>query len=512
MNQILQKQLDAAGHAMAANGEGQGAGGGADKQGGESQGDGKPAKANGRAQTSKDNGRKGGRPEIDYHAVGNAFAVALGAPPISWRGEWFLHEPGRAYRPQSDVELGARFAKFTETAFPPLKYSVNLQRNVFGAMRKNFVENAVNMPIWLNTGKSAAGWADMRNGLLNIEAAARGEVVLQPHSPDFFGTYAFPFEYDPDAPAPLFDSYLASVQNDEESRKILLKLLGLLLVPDTSFQVFFMLAGEAGCGKSVFIKIAQAMLGRQNCCSIPLAMFGERFGTLDLTRCLANLVADSPTVDGNSSLAYVEGVLKEVACGEAIWAEVKGVQCRGQYPAMARCIFCTNYPLPPFMDRSDGIWRRMRIIPFPNRFDIRADRDPMLAERIAASELPGVFARAVRGLGWLRAENADGHFPETEEGARLVREHKEACDKEGAFLGEYCVEDATGIVETQRLYRAYAAWCGERGYGKKNAANFAADVCRVFPNVKKNRVFRAGKRSMEWHGLQFLESLVEDEF
>ena len=472
-----------------------------------------PVQAEGAPATSAKGEGKKGRPEIDYLEVADKFAEWLGAPPRHYRGEWWVYAKERAYILQSEKELQGRFAAFADAK--AVKLTVNLRRNVFEALLKHFVEGEKTMPRWLDSGQSARGWAAMQNGLLDIEEAARNPLGVQllPHSPDFFGSYSFPFAWDPNARAPLFAAYLEGVQPDEESRRVLLKLLGLLLVPDTSFQCCFILYGEAGCGKSVFIQVAQALLGRKNVCSIPLAMFAEKFATVDLSRCLANLVDDSPTVDGRTTLATVEGVLKDVTCGGDVWCELKGVQGRS-YPATARCVFCQNPPLPVFADRSNGIWRRLRIIPFCQPFDNSPERNPKLAEDIIAHELPGVFVMALRGLGWLRDENADGHFPETPEGARLLEEHRAACDKEAAFLRDKCREDALRSVSSESLYGDYKAWCNENGYsrGCKNAANFAADVRRVFPNVILKRVrIGSGKRETRWEGLAMQDPMDDDE-
>lgn len=492
MNPELAKQLEAAGKTMNENGE-----------------------MDRRAETSPGNGRKGGRPPIDYGALAEMYK-AKNETVVRWyNGEFYEYDKARGvYVRYTERAAGARVGAFLKSGpvlqpgCAPISYTSNAERNVVGALRATY-DMGLAPPAFISTRKSAAGWFAMSNGLLDVEAAARGAAgALHPHTPDFFSTYALPFEWNPEARAERFMGFLADVQPVEDGRAMLQMLAGLLLVPDTCYNVFFILQGEGGCGKSTYLKIVGAMLGADNVCSVPLSMFAEKHTTHRLTRTLANLVEDSPTADASRgfSLVGIEGVLKQVTDGGLLHVEPKGVD-PWEAPATARCVFAQNGPLPQFADRSNGIWDRLRVVPFPVRMRDTEGQNPHLAQEIIAEELPGVFAWAVRGLGQLRQLK---RFPQCEAGTAMIAEHRATCDREKTFLEERYKEMNGQFTPSGDMYAAYKAWCFAEGYQPKNSGNFKQEVQRVFPGATATNIRWLGKRTRGFWNLTALPEEAED--
>lgn len=460
----------------------------------------KEGEADGRANTSPKNGKAGGRPEVDYQQIADAFIVEFEAAPKRWRGQWWQYRKGKAYQPISQEEMESRFSQFTVKA--GIKFSKNLQANVLAAMKKNWVEDEKSMPLWIDTGEGAAGWVVMENGLLDLYAAARGETTaLRPHTPDLFTTSTFPFPYTPNAPAPKFEAFLQSVLNDEDARRTLLKMGGLLLVPETRYNVFFILYGTGGSGKSTCMNILKGVLGEKNCCSISPKLFNEKHALVELSYRLANFV-DENGWPSNGKMEEVEAELKKITGGSEIWCERKGVDGTNR-PAMARCVFTQNPPLPQFADRDPALWDRMRVFLFPNRIRKTQDEKADLANEILATEKAAVFGWFVVGLGWLLQENPV-QFPQTPDGAAMVEEHRQECDKEGTFLRERYEAKENELVESKTVYDGYRTWCGEQGYNSKGESRFADEVRRVFPTVQKVQIQRMGTRTMYWKGIRVL--------
>ena len=459
----------------------------------------------GRATTSPENGRKGGRTPIDWGKVAEAYMKTTGRV-VRWRKEgYYEYNPATgAYRLNSEKEIASRVGGFLRDPDIPIAYSVNAERNTVGALRAT--EDLTDPPpVFLDTGKSAAGWIAMRNGLLNVEAAARGEPVgLRKFTPDFFSTYALPYEWRSAATCPKFMRFIEEAQPDEEGRRMCQMLAGLLLVPDTSYQVFFVLLGDGGCGKSTFMSVLREMVGRENVCRLPLADFTDKFKVGLLTAKLANLVDDAPQItDGfRNPMSGIEGILKEATGGLATMNyEPKGVDADTSRLVTARCVFCQNPPLPPFADRSEALWRRLRVIPFPRRFYGSTEQNPRLAEEVIAEELPGVFAWAVRGLGMLRKCVV---FPQSQAGAAIIEEHRGNCDRERTFLEERYVVANGHFIPSREVYSEYGNWCSENGYNRKNSGNFMMEVQRVFPPVV--RLKKRWEGSPQWGYLNLAEA------
>lgn len=489
MNPEIGKRLETAGSTMDAHGETPPPEGGED----------------GRATSSPENGAKGGRPQVDWGAKAREYQMERGI--VHWAEEFYQYDEVRgAYRRLSERKMGASVGDWLERSKSGVRYTLNAEKNLVGALRATFRYN-LSPPCFVDTGESAAGWIAMRNVLLNVEAAARGEATpMRSHTPAFFSTFALPYDWTPDAPCPRFMRFVAEVLPEEDAREMARMLAGLLLVPETCYNVFFILVGEGGCGKSTFLKVLGAMLGPDNVCSVPLSMIAEKHTSHRLTRHLANLVDDSPTVDTTrgQNLTGVEGVLKQVTGGGLLHVEPKGID-PWEAPAIARCVFCTNPPLPPFVDRSEAIWDRLRVIPFPMRFRGTEAQNPHLADEIIAEELPGVFAWAVGGLGALRRLR---EFPQCAAGAEIIKKHRGTCDRERTFLEERYASVMGAFTPSAELYAAYRTWCEAEGMRPKTAPNFSFDVRRVFPKATSINIWWKGKRQ---RGFENVADLSEEE-
>jgi P4 family phage/plasmid primase-like protien len=477
MNPALQNQLKSADEVMAANGETQ------------------PTDL--RAVTSPVNGKLGGRPPIDCTALASEYK-SFYSTNVRWGKDGFKEYDPRlgAYRRRTDKEIAARVGAFLVAS--GRGYSKNLENSLVGALRAT-PNPELRPPVFLSTGQSARGWISMKNGLLNVEAAARGEKVkLLPHTTDFFSYRTLPYDWNPDAPCPRFIKFLHEVQPDEATREMLQMLAGLLLVEDPSYDAFWICVGEGGTGKSTFLRLLKSLLGPENVCSIPLYRFSEKHLTFKLASTLANLVDEAPNADMGrwGSLVAAESILKSIASGGEVHVEPKGVDADDQ-PATARCVFCQNPPLPPFVDRTNGLWRRLRVIPFDVVIDGTDKEENNLAGQIVAEgELPGMLAWAVQGLGKLRKLTV---FPQCPKGAAMIADNRAMLDKEGAFLCENYKFSEGNFVSSADIATAYAAWCKEECYPTpKGPQAFAADIRRVFPGVKYHTKTVDGKKKRGW--------------
>ena len=455
-----------------------------------------------------------GRKQIDYTALADGYKHDFNCE-VRWaKGVFYEYSPEDGYwRPHTQSQISARVADFLngapEVNGSPVIYNKNTEANVVGSLRGTKDVDTV-PPVFLDTGARADSWAAMRNGILDMEAAARGDGKLLPFSQNVFSSRHFQFAWMPDAACPLFMRYLEEVQPEEDGREMLQLLAGMLLVPDTSYNVFFILYGDGGCGKSSFLNILSAMLGEDNVCSVTLSEMAEKHTAYRLTRALANLVDDSATVDGRSvsqSLTGAEGLLKRVTGGALIHCEPKGIDA-WEAPAIARCVFCQNPPLPQFVDRSDGLWDRLRVIPFPVRFRGAEKQDPELSKKIIRSELPGVFAWAIRGLGKLRQYKI---FPTCAAGKKLAEEHRMNCDIEKTFVLER-YEVRSGVnLSSHDVYSDYRDWAEKRGYRFKNEGNFVGELLRVLPGVSGPMQIRgADGRKMRFVNLAKRDDVCEE--
>ena len=460
------------------------------------------------ADTSRENGSKGGRPPIDRDALAHlcvdlVFTKDGQIVLRHYRGSWYLYADGK-YKLTNEEELGMIVTGFL-TQVEQLKGSVttSLVRDVLNIMKSTgycgLTESKYHMPCFISSGADASNFLPMKNGILNV-AAALDEMneeslveslfpPLSPPTPDLFCINGFDYDYDPAATCPRFLQYLEEVQPNEENRKMLQMMTGLLLLPDTSYNVAFFLYGQGGTGKTVMINVLEGVLGKDNSCCVPLANFAGRFDKIHLTEKLANLVGDMPIMPDSGRIADMEGLFKSVTSGDEIFVERKFVDSRTAR-VTARCVFATN-EMPHFSDRSNGVWDRLRLIPFNVVMRNTEKQDPHLIDKLL-EERSGILNWALQGLAELREHTV---FPQSEESRQAVEQLRAESDHEATFLGETVQADPEGEVGSMRLYRDYRGWCSDNGYNSPVcSARFKTALLRKYPDARYSR------RRSEYHG------------
>lgn len=225
------------------------------------------------------------------------------------------------------------------------------------------------------------------NGTLDLSSMS-----LNKHEPLDYFRYVLPYDYAPAADAPLFQAYLNRVMPDKSAQAVLAEYIAWLFVPDLKLEKVLFLFGQGCNGKSVFVDIVEALVGKNNVSheSISDMCNGERGANhrANIIGKLLNTCSDvAPT-------AFAGDVFKRMASGEPISAKIlyADVITTTNYPKM---IFCLN-ELPKTNDHSKGYFRRFIIAPFNVQIP-KKEIDPKLAGKIVASELPGIMNWVLEG-------------------------------------------------------------------------------------------------------------------
>lgn len=462
------------------------------------------------AQISRENGALGGRPpintvELAQYCLKNEFSCCGQYTLRHYKNDWYLYKDG-CYRtiPEEDID-----AKVTGCLIRAgiERVSKSLREGVLGNLKSDefcgLTEDKFTKPCFISTEESADGFVSMKNGIINIDeivnALKHGLPPPPPrnHTPDFFSTIKLPYKYDPAATCPKFDAYLEGVQPMLEKREMLQMLAGLLLKTDPSFEVAFFLFGEAGTGKTVFMDVLENLIGSNNCCCIPLASFAEKFAIAELTEKQANLVDEAPVIPENRRFSDIESVFKAVSSCRPISVERKFKDPK-KARATARCVFTSNN-LPRLTDRTNGIWTRVRIIPFKEVFRDTDRQNPHLIDELI-EELPGILGWAFMGRVKLyeRTSQSQGKrtFPQCSDGIELLAKMRRDSNHEQEFLLEATEADPNSMVGSQHLFDAYKEWTIQSGYHAVGIRKFEDAVKREYPNATFSRRNDAHKRKL----------------
>ena len=419
-----------------------------------------------------------------------------------WRGA-FYRWTGTHHEEVSNSDLTASVITFLQQVSRKIAGARAAAEVLANLKAITFIPSNIEPPIFiLPDGPAPAprNLIPMANGVFDVEKYLAGNDTLAPRTSNLFVLHALPYGYVPGAECPTFHEIMKQNLPDPEYRTFLQEWFGLNLVSESTFEAFMIFTGEAGTGKTVTCTVLSTMLGPASVSAIPLEAFNpvRTFPLTALVGKLANVAEEIGECD-----KAAEGLLKQLVTGSPVTIERKygdPFQLRNR----ARLTFATNV-LPRFADRSNGIWRRMLILPF-SQVVPEEERDRRYLDSewwIASGELPGVFLWAFEGLRRLRER---GRFKEPVECRKIREDYKRDSNPAAIFLQDNCTEEMAATVPSPALYKAYASHVKEQGHHALSEPQFAREVRRVFPLAEKtpNPIWQPdGTKTRLWLGLRF---------
>jgi putative DNA primase/helicase len=320
-----------------------------------------------------------------------------------------------------------------------------------------------------------ARYINVENGLLDWMA---DPPELKPHDPNYLSSIRIPVHYDPDATCPAIDQFFADIL-PEDCLELAYELFGYCLIPDTNFQKAFMMLGDGANGKSKFLALLQAFIGRANCSAESLQDLAEnRFRAANLVGKLVNIFSDLP-----AKMLEDTALFKALVSGDALSAERKGEQAF-EFINYARMVFSAN-KLPPTKDLSHGFFRRWCIIRFPNSFpEGSPKRDPAILSKITTQqELSGLLNQAIVGLVRLFSQR---EFSKPASVEAEVAIYQNENDNVRLFFADCCEFKIGAIIGKDQLYKSYEKWCHSGNYRAISRTKFNNHVKSVFPSVRED--------------------------
>ena len=335
---------------------------------------------------------------------------------------------------------------------------------------------SVAMPFWHGPGACPPGdRLVLLNGTLILDST--GVLGSEPLTPQWVSRVQIPARLpSSETPCPRWLEFLDSAMDGDPERIALLQeIAGWLMVSDTSLQKFVIFDGDGGTGKSTYLRTITKLLGDDNVSHVPLEKFNDRFSLAPTVGKLANLCGDMGKVTD-----AVEGPLKMFTGEDRMQFEHKYQDTFYDRPT-ARLIFATN-DRPQFTDRSDGIWRRMVLVPFDHQATDAEKRSGLEAALDVESQ--GIFCWALYGLQRLR-EN--GQLTEPKAVKAAVAVFKAEANPARTFLADYYEADANGGVLVSDAYDAYRQACVADGQRLLTNVHFGREVHKVFKAIVKKR-------------------------
>jgi len=281
---------------------------------------------------------------------------------------------------------------------------------------------------------------------------------LRPFDSSDFITYQLPFEYEPQATAPIFEAYLNKVLPDKERQRVLAEYLGYVFIKhggnSLKEEKALILYGTGANGKSVFYEVVNALLGAESISNYSLQSLTNDNGYFRAK--IANkLVNYASEINGKLETS----IFKQLVSGEPVEARLPYGQpfILKQY---AKLIFNCN-ELPKDVEHTNAYFRRFLIIPFDVTIP-EDEQDKNLHTKIIESELSGVFNWVLEGLNRLLEQK---RFSDCKAAQKTVEQYKIESDSVQMFLSEHEYKvSVTSEISLKEMFSEYRSYCIESGF------------------------------------------------
>lgn len=285
-----------------------------------------------------------------------------------------------------------------------------------------------------------------------------GTVELRKHDPESYLTNLLNVEYDPAAKAPLYKQAVNAIFSETGDSEAMLRywdeVVGYLIQPRRDLAVIFLLLGFGNNGKTEIMRTVFSLIGQN-------FVYSAKLGDLEGNRFAMGHLRDKLIFyddDIKSGAKLPDGILKTISEDKIITGELKNKDSFEYRNTAVPVLLANNAPTTS--DNSEGLRRRIHVIPFDHTFVQGKDLDPKLWPLIRETEMAGVLNRAITGLQRLRKR---GRFDKPEAVRKADQDWFQKANPLQAFLAERTVVQAGAKSLVSDLYRAYELWADDGG-------------------------------------------------
>ncbi len=378
---------------------------------------------------------------------------------ITWNK--FLWWTGTNCKLDSRDSVGERVIKFVHLMYRGQRYISD--RNMQIAFERHLVKSESYRRILAMIGllkmsgeiKIEEFELDKDNYLFNVNKLTLNLRTGKTNTPDpkHLITKKSKFIYDKNAECPNWNLFLKQIFNkDEQLIRFIQKAMGYAMSGDISEQCIFILWGCGANGKSTFLNVLLELFG-DYACSTMIDTFMKKTSekTNDLARLKGmRLVTTSEVEQGKM---FSESLIKSVTGEDTLTARFLYGEYFSFKPTF-KLFMATNHK-PKIRGGDNGIWRRIKMIPFTVTIPPE-QRDKHLTEKLIA-ENSGILNWLIKGYSMWKKEG----LGEPDAVREANEEYRMDMDVVGTFVND-CFELDASLkfkLPTKLLYDTYVKWC-----------------------------------------------------
>ena len=287
-----------------------------------------------------------------------------------------------------------------------------------------------------------------QNGVIDLHTG-----TLLAHDPAMKLTRLVRANYDRSATCPLWLEFLDRIfAGDKETVAAIQRMVGYSLLGQLLEEVFFFAFGNGANGKSVFFNVLGSVLADYAIVVPAATLMVKRDGegsTNDIARMAgARFAVANETKTGDK---LDDQKLKQLASRDRIAARY----LYGEYFEFdpSATVWVRGNHKPIVTDDSDGLWRRLVLIPFTQTIPVD-ERDPQLTDKLLC-EADGILVWAVEGC--LKYQRR-GLKPSAAM-KRASAEYRKETDILGEWLETCCDVEPSAKIDQGMAYQNYRTFC-----------------------------------------------------
>ena len=298
-----------------------------------------------------------------------------------------------------------------------------------------------------------------KNGILDVYT-----MQLEPMTPDHLESIRINCNYNPNAHSTTVDEFFDTATNgDKLIEQLLYEAIGYSMLKTNELQKAFILVGSGRNGKSTYLDLIKAVLGRENTTTVSFKDLANNFRAAMLEGKLASLAGDissQPITDSD--------LVKSITAGEDITIEQKYKQAQSK--ALFSTLFFACNKLPRTPDTSEGFYRRWCIIPFVANLSKITRVEGMMFKKalLEQDSLDYVAYKAINAI--YNVLTTTNEFSEPQAVTDILQQYKVDNSTVLSWFRDVYKEDVTKLkgLKSGAAYVSYCKWCEEAGRSRSS--------------------------------------------
>ena len=295
--------------------------------------------------------------------------------------------------------------------------------------------------------------------------------------------YKLPFDLDPQATSLSIDNFMMESIGDQATIDFFYEFIGSLFISNDFIKIekAVFLHGVGSNGKSVLLDLLRSLLDPGNISNVSLKDMGDEKRRMPMVGKLLNISAEG------SQKSFDTESFKSIVSREPVFCRIL-FQDGIETSEFGRLMIATNNLAFTDGDYSNGIFRRIAIIPFDNIIPEEKQDKKLLSKLLP--ELPGMMNRVLEGMVRLlkkgTLEVPDKIIQAGKKYESQVNPVKYFFDEKKFIQGS----ENTPIYNSDTLYKEFKSFCTDVGIHSLSKRSFVPQVSVIFgKQVHSNKLY-----------------------